>query len=368
MNTSSIAASHQNNFNLIRMIAASLVLFSHSYPLCGLDEPLIATLGVTWGLIAVDIFFVTSGYLVTASIVRGANAKQFVFNRVLRIFPGLIVAVFLTTLVCSIWFTTLSFTDFWSQWKTWRYLIKNMMLVWPQGLEWSLPQTLIGVPSDKGGGGALNGSLWTLPQELKMYAYLLAMYVGCRFITRLLAMSGWGMSRVFNATIYTVAAISLLADIYVTVNGQHKLVLHMGAMFFVGSAAFVKKISFARLWPHSLFAICFVIATALVSEKAFLPVYTLVLPWAVLAIAYAPTRFLHGYNQLGDFSYGMYIYAFPVQQWVAYLIKGVQPLQMMSICFPVVLLLAVLSWKLVERRALAFKAKSTLNNESHSKQ
>lgn len=363
MTTKNIPASHQNNFNLIRMLAASFVLVSHSYALCGLDEPLRATLGVTWGSIAVDIFFVTSGYLVTASIVRGANARDFVFNRILRIFPGLIVAVFLTTLVCSFWFTTLTFPEFWSQWKTWRYLIKNMMLVWPQGLEWSLPQTLIGIPSDKGGGAALNGSLWTLPQELKMYAYLLGIYVGCRTFTRVLASSIWGMSRVFSVTICSVAAIALMTDIYFTANGQHKLVLHMGAMFFVGSAAFAKNVSFARLWPFSIIAIGVVVATALVSEKSFLPIYSIVLPWTVLAIAYAPTHFLHGYNRLGDYSYGMYIYAFPVQQWTASLIKGIQPIQMMLICFPVVLLFAVLSWKFVEQRALKLKARRTMRGE-----
>jgi peptidoglycan/LPS O-acetylase OafA/YrhL len=359
MNKTSIAVSHQNNFNLIRMVAASLVLISHSYALCGFDEPLKARLGVTWGSIAVDIFFATSGYLVTASIIRGANAKNFVFNRVLRIFPGLIVAVLFTTIVCSIWFTTFPFLEFWSQWKTWRYLIKNMMLVWPQGLEWSLPQTLIGIPSDKGGGAALNGSLWTLPQELKMYTYLLAIYIGCSGLNRLFPLSKWGMSVFFIFTIYVVAAIALLADVYFTINGHHKLVLHMGAMFFAGSAAFVRKISFSRLWPFSLAAICVVVATAVISGHAFLPIYTLILPWSVLAIAYAPTSALHRYNQLGDFSYGMYIYAFPVQQWVAYLIKDIQPLQMMLICFPVVLALSMLSWKLVERRALAFKARRT---------
>jgi len=357
MPTQAIPTTHQNNFNLIRMVAASLVLVSHSFPLSGLVEPLREDLGVTWGSIAVDIFFVTSGYLVTASILRGGNVKNFLLSRMLRIFPGLIVAIFLTTLICSVWFTSLTFTEFWKQWQTWRYLLKNSLLLLPQGLQWTLPSTLMGVPWDKGDGGAVNGSIWTLPVEIKMYLGLLAGYVACQFVAKKSTHKSLNVIGVFR-TVCIAASVALLGtDIYFSVHGNHDLLVHMAAMFFVGGTLYVLAIDFKRTWGIAFVALIAVLMATLGGVTWFLPIYTLCLPCIVLSMAYAPTSLLRGYNRLGDYSYGMYIYAFPVQQWSAYLIKDIEPWQMMLVCFPCVIVLAVLSWNLIEKRALALKPK-----------
>ena len=100
-----------NNFTLIRFIAASLVLFSHSFALSvgtASAEPLHTSLHITFGQIAVDVFFLTSGFLVTASLLARGSIKTFAKARCLRIYPGLIVAVLLTTLVIGWRFTVLT--------------------------------------------------------------------------------------------------------------------------------------------------------------------------------------------------------------------------------------------------------------------
>lgn len=348
-------AKHQNNFNIIRMVAACLVLLSHSFSLSGLAEPLRDSLGVTWGSIAVDVFFVTSGYLVTGSILRGGNVRNFLISRFLRIFPGLWVAVTLTTLACSVWFTTYSFVEFWSQWPSWRYLIKNTLLLLPQGLQWTLPGTLVGVPWDKGGGAALNGSLWTLPVEVKMYLYLVVGYTICRLVANRANRHTWTIERICKFATLTIAAILLAVDLYSSLLGNHVLVLHMGTMFFTGGALNAMKVKFKKTWPIATAMLVAVILAAQAGTGWFMPIYILTLPCIVLSIAYAPTPLLYGYNRLGDYSYGVYIYAFPVQQWSAYLIKGIGPWEMTAISIPIVLVLAMLSWNLVEKRALAFK-------------
>jgi len=357
MTTTSTLAKHHNNFNIIRMVAASLVLVSHSFALSGLAEPLRDSLGVTWGSIAVDVFFVTSGYLVTGSILRGGNVKYFLISRFLRIFPGLIVAVVLTTLVCSLWFTTYSFSEFWSQWPSWRYLIKNTLLLLPQGLQWTLPGTLIGIPGDKGSGAALNGSLWTLPVEVKMYLYLVAGYSICRLVANRANRDSWTLFRLCRYVALTLSALLVGIDLYLTSRGNHVLVLHMATMFFAGSAFNAMDVNFKRLWPLATAMLIAVLLAAQVGSEWFMPIYILTLPWIVLSMAYAPTPLLYGYNRLGDYSYGVYIYAFPVQQWSAYLIKGIGPWEMTVVSLPIVLILAILSWNLVEKRALAFKPK-----------
>jgi peptidoglycan/LPS O-acetylase OafA/YrhL len=73
-------------------------------------------------------------------------------------------------------------------------------------------------------------------------------------------------------------------------------------------------------------------------------------------MAYVPSGQIRNYNRLGDYSYGLYIWAFPVQQSIAALIPGVSVAYMIVISATVSIILAVISWHLVERRALNLKA------------
>jgi peptidoglycan/LPS O-acetylase OafA/YrhL len=75
----------------------------------------------------------------------------------------------------------------------------------------------------------------------------------------------------------------------------------------------------------------------------------------VLALAYLPGGFIRHFNRFGDYSYGLYIYAFPVQQSIAALIPGVGVAAMIALSFVVSLLLSIMSWHLIEKRALALK-------------
>jgi len=77
--------------------------------------------------------------------------------------------------------------------------------------------------------------------------------------------------------------------------------------------------------------------------------------FAVLAFAFRTPAWLRRLTALGDVSYGIYVYAFPVQQSVAAIWPGIDPLVMFAIAFPVTYGLAFLSWRLIERPALALK-------------
>ena len=174
-----LASGRDNNFNLIRFIAASLVLISHSYPLAmgkGFPEPLSEPLATSWGSIAVDVFFVASGFFIAASFSLKSSFKSFVMARILRIYPALIVVTILTVFVLGPIFSNLTVFDYFTSSQTYQYLIKNMTLI--TGIEYNLP----GVFSENPYEHAVNGSLWTLPYEIKMY-FLLVLF--CSLFTYL---------------------------------------------------------------------------------------------------------------------------------------------------------------------------------------
>ena len=101
-----LASGRNNNFDFIRFVAASLVIFSHAYRLAtgrGDIEPLVLFSGsqIWFGHLAVIIFFVISGFLIAQSYERSSNVIVYFWARALRIIPALVASIFLK-------FTTLS--------------------------------------------------------------------------------------------------------------------------------------------------------------------------------------------------------------------------------------------------------------------
>ena len=117
---------------------------------------------------AVLIFFVISGYLVTQSFDRTPDAVRFFLARALRIFPGLFAALLLTVLVLGPAMTSLPLSRYFTDPATAVYVPINMTLVF---MQYPLP----GVFASNPGGQAANAVLWTLEYEFFMYAVVLAL-------------------------------------------------------------------------------------------------------------------------------------------------------------------------------------------------
>jgi len=343
-----------NNFNLIRFIAATLVLISHSFALLygsSSFEPLKSTIGMTLGQIAVDIFFVTSGFLITQSYLNKKSLTQFIFARILRIYPALIVAVIFCVFIVGAFFTQYSLTDYFSNFQTLRYLVRNIIVI--LGVDHFLPGVFETLPFKN----SINGSLWTLPYELWMYLSLVLIYHLlnniCAYSTKITA----------NNLVVIIFVIAFLLNVwYQFYPSILKTYLHLFTMFFCGVSFFLLKEKILLSQRGMIFCIVLLTASSF-NQEIFSIVYRICLAYVIFYLAYIPAGLIRHFNKVGDYSYGMYIYAFPLQQSILAITQDISIRTFVFSSLVSTLVLAMLSWHLIEKRSLKFKSKLSLKNQ-----
>ena len=341
----SSAPAHGNNFDFLRWLAASFVLFSHEYAVLGRGgaEPILGPTGgfTTFGTLGVDMFFVMSGCLVTASMARGTGLAFFVASRALRILPGLFVALVVSTLAVGLLATTLPLADYLRDGRTWRYIWRGLTM---HDLQWTLPGAFENLPF----AGVVNGSLWSLWPEVQMYAAVLllgavASVTGA--LRRVVLAAGMGVVAVIAWSSHPDLAGKLLEG----------PTLPRLALFFAFGAV-LEMLGWRG--QRGLFACAVAIACAVLLRHSalFVPAFDLAVAVCVVAFAYAPLPWLSHWARFGDWSYGMYVYAFPVQQLVTlYGPRLPLPLHFV-LAYAITVVLAALSWHLVEAPALRLKS------------
>ena len=341
----SAGAHARNTFDALRILAALMVEFGHAYILSGRQtaEPLIANTGIGgFGELGVSIFFVVSGFLVTMSYDRLGDVRAFLANRCLRILPGLAVAVVLNAWVLGPLASTLPPGDYFARAQTWLYPVRNLLL-------YPVAYRLPGVFGHNPYPDAVNVSLWTLRLEFTFY---LAIPVMARL--RLLNRTGLGLLAAAAGAVYLLAAAS----------GAHAPAILLIAarnfyLFSAGAALFAWRDRAALRGPLLLLAVGAAFLTVLPFRPVTPFVAPFVLPFLVVGLALRPLPGVSRAAHFGDLSYGVYIYAFPVQQaWMAFV--GPQRLGVaafLALTLACVMPLAALSWWLVERPALGLKAR-----------
>lgn len=339
---SAVVQGRDNNFHLVRLLAASAVLFSHSFPLSTGDltsEPLRAFLGCTPGGIAVDLFFSISGLLVTMSLVRRNSVADFLRARFFRIWPALTVAIALAVFVIGPAFTSVPISAYFTSHDTWRHLAKNLVLL--RGIEYTLPGVFDGNPQPH----AINGSLWTLPSEVRCYIYLLVSWIAVRKVTS---------ERVFKIFVTAVWAALFCWHCWAMTHGTlENSPPRLNLMFTTGVASYLyrDRLVLSARWLSGIAA---ALALSMVDERLFGAVYALALPYVMLCLAYLPRGIILSYNKLGDYSYGVYVYAFPTQQTLMYLLPTLGVASLFAASMTVTLAMAVFSWHFIEKPALRF--------------
>ncbi|MDN5932519.1 MAG: acyltransferase [Pseudonocardia sp.] len=344
-----------NSVNALRLGLATLVLLSHTLKLHGGFDPLGRLTGgdVDMGTIAVDGFFALSGYLIVGSYLNSPTTGRYLWRRALRILPGFWVCLLLTAFVLLplaqlIEFGTLADFPLTGDQSALSYLTNNAALFIRQfevdGLF---------------GGGTVNGSLYTLFYEFLCYLGVAALgAVGLlRFRTWPLVgltVAGWLLA---VSEIFTDAAVTSRST---TID----IALRFGLMFLAGAVLHRLARHIPLGWVGGSIAglalgQAVVLATLVGPDPTSTLVYLTIAPPAVaylVVLAGANPR-LHRIGSKRDLSYGLYVYAWPVQALLLLVgARGWPVLGYGATSLAVALLLAWASWTWVESPALRYKS------------
>ncbi len=336
--------SDRNHFNLVRVIAALMVLVSHSYAIATGDprqEPWQAWLGMSPGGLAVGVFFSLSGYLLTGSAERARSIKAYVMARAGRIYPALWLAVLLSALVVGLAFTTLSSADYFKHPQTWRYVLKNgLMILWGEG---ELPGAFTGNPL----AGAVNGSLWTLRYELRLYVALAVIWFSFGVLPIALR-ARWRRFALLGLAAVLLCLHSLAVGGWIPLTKG----LQLSTMFFAGSAYWLVSAAHPSSSPKALMVLAVLLLATAIDTRFFPLLLPLCLPYILVTLANADIPVLLHYNRLGDYSYGIYLYAFPVQQMLMAFRPHTTVWELTAAVVPITIALAVGSWHVLEKPAI----------------
>lgn len=336
-----VAIGRHNNFNLIRFLAASMVIVYHGYCIArtpGSIEP------INWltrgrddgGSLAVLIFFIISGFLVTQSFVsRGGDLLAFMSARVLRIFPALWVAVPFTIIVAS-FASPVPWGAYLTHAQTLKYWLHNSFL-W--NLEFNLPGAFRHTPLV----GNVNGSIWTLPTEFGMYLLCAGLGLLGLYLVR----------SVFNAFLLTVLMAAAMTKVEALPFINSIWAAQWALAFLAGMFCYMNRHEIRLSIP---FALLLVASTYFIRNPIMGRFYILpALAYATLCFSLHPAVFFKPFTRLGDYSYGLYIYAFPLQQQMVFYHPGINWIKSIVLTYPIILGVAILSWHLVEKPALRLK-------------
>lgn len=324
-----------NGLNLLRLLLATGVIVHHSLLAQGIpiDGPFSAL--VKEGF--VDGFFAISGFLIVSSWHRDPRWWPFLRARLLRILPAFWVCLAITAFVLAPIGIALQGAGFppgfWPDATL--FVARNLALV---GFEYNIGATPAGLPLTD-----WNGSLWTLWWEFSCYLAVLVLGVIGALKRR------WVIPAMFAFSL----ALALLADAHIVGNFLLVIAARFGLMFFAGALVYQLRDRLpVRAWL--LAAAAAVIALA----AAFLPDYRIVaaIPIAYLLISVGALIKAPLLRLRNDVSYGIYIYAFPVQQILVIAGAGLLGVPLFAVLsFVMTLPLAIASWFLVERPALRLK-------------
>jgi peptidoglycan/LPS O-acetylase OafA/YrhL len=329
--------SKENSFDFFRLLFAFSVFVAHFGLLTPHDT---SWFPVTSGM-GVGGFFIISGFLITRSYYKSKNLRDYTVKRIRRIVPAYMLIVLCCAVFLSL-LSSLSLPDYFSNKDFFNYLAANVSFL--NFVQPALPEVFTNnlLPY-------VNASLWTIKVEICLYAFvpILALCIKRKpgFLFAVLYVLSflfiWYMDILYEASakkIYEILSRQFFGQI----------------RFFISGVALLFYFDWLkRQWKWLLPVACVAFSAI---YFAHLQVIDFLYPFAfaviIISSAYLFSR-LKAVARFGDFSYGVYLFHFPIIQAIVHLgwFRG-NPFLLFTTCFAIILLLSCLSWHLLEKRVL----------------
>lgn len=336
-------ARRNNNFDALRITAAVAVILGHATDLRGHPESIAVVLGLPVSQLGVAVFFVISGYLITGSWERRPHLPRYLTSRVLRIIPGLALVTVAAAFILGPIVSVLSPQEYFGNGDTYAYL-RNAVL---------LPNYVLpGVFTDNPFPLAVNGSLWTLPAEFA--CYLVVPVLG--WLPRRMQVPAW--------LLFGLVSVVLTTSLHLQFFGARVESAAAMWVFFAGGAV-VKLTLDKRRLRVDVAAAVLVVWLVFVGILPQFGLYAawIALPYCLLAFGVQSTPVIRRASRYGDLSYGLYLWAFPVQQTLVHYF-GVLPWGVdVAIVTLVTAGFAYASWHLVEKPCMDLAQKLPWSRE-----
>ena len=337
-----IREGHDNFFTPLRLLFAALVVVGHAFIIALRDieaEPQILYT-YTFSYLAVNLFFIASGFLVTKSMVYRGDTPSFISARALRIFPALIVHVLFVMIVIGPLATKAPLNEFFSDPDWYLQPLKVLTfydtdMTMPRAFETNFEQ-FGSVP------------LWTLRFEVLAYIGTLGVF-SLGFLRKkwmvllqfILPSIGWIILNSFGIFDKLPASIDAL--------------LRFGIAYGLGAAiyAYRDRLNFSWVTLGIMVVASFIFRNTPVLEV----IVNVLLAWFVFRIAYMRMPSMEWTQRIPDLSYGIYIYHWCILQIFFYWLPNLSPLALLALTMPLTIGLAAMSWYIIEKPALRSKTK-----------
>ncbi len=331
----------KNNFDLIRLLAAVQVVYIHGVEHFGLNDFSNGFLGIFPG---VPIFFVLSGFLVSASLERSSSLTSYLIKRFLRIYPALWLC-FAVSIVSVLLF----YDDFVFSAEPFLLWIIAQISVF----QFYNPDFLRGY-----GIGVLNGSLWTIPIELQFYILLPILY----WVFKKIRWSKFILGSIFIIFVLLSLLYSLVKQdesIWVKLFGITAfpyLYLFMIGIFLQRNFDLIKPI----LGNRALIVfIAYLLINFITYKVGWISSGNLLNPISSVMLALLVISFAYSFPSLNnilkgvDISYGIYIYHMVFVN--LFIVLGYKNQKGFISLFLIIFLFSSISWFFIEKPALRLK-------------
>lgn len=331
---------HHNNFDFLRFVFASFVIITHSFALLGMEKKE-WMLGITNGQISFSQlglagFFTISGYFIYKSMLRSDSVLHYLKKRVLRLFPALLVVLLFSLVVLPFFYR--GDKSIFNEFGYWTYLPYNLSLYLFQGpvegVFNSLPYR------------SFNGSLWTIRYEFSMYLFVLLFFFikkarYHRFLATFLLILWY--------VIFTFGMNRFGASNFLGMTGYP--LFNLGGYFVAGIFLGTLQRKLFNDKRLLLFALILLVISAYYGMYGY--VKHVALSFLILGLGFWESKLAY-FKDYGDPSYGIYIYAFPIQQILIYCFSPSLEILLLG-SFSLAVFFGYISWHLIEKRALSIK-------------